>query len=91
MHVASALNLLVHIERMWDGIRRVQSIVEIAGIEGDIITARELFTFQYRATRYDGRIEGEFESTRMRPEFVARAARWGLDGDLLDALGIGET
>src|SRR5262245_10586142 len=89
MHVASALNLLVHVERMWDGIRRVQSIVEIAGMEGDIITARELFAFQYRGTRYDGRIEGEFESTRMRPEFAARAARCGLEGELLDAIGIG--
>jgi pilus assembly protein CpaF len=89
MHVASALNLLVHVERMWDGIRRVQNIVEIAGMEGDIITARELFTFQYRGTRYDGRIEGEFESTRMRPEFAARAARCGLERELLDVIGIG--
>jgi pilus assembly protein CpaF len=89
MHVASALNLLVHVERMWDGIRRVQNIVEIAGMEGDIITTRELFTFQYRGTRYDGRIEGEFESTRMRPEFAARAARCGLERELLDVIGIG--
>ena len=51
MHVASALNLIVHIERMRDGIRRVQNIAEIAGMEGDIITARELFTFQYRGER----------------------------------------
>jgi pilus assembly protein CpaF len=89
MHVASALNLVVHIERMRDGIRRVQSIVEIAGMEGDIITARELFTFQYRDERSDGRIEGTFESTRMRPDFAARAARFGLEQELLDALGIG--
>jgi pilus assembly protein CpaF len=89
MHVASALNLVVHIERMRDGIRRVQSIVEIAGMEGDIITARELFTFQYRDERDDGRIEGTFESTRMRPDFAARAARFGLEQELLDALGIG--
>src|SRR6516225_267373 len=90
MHVASAIDLIVHIERMRDGIRRVQNITEIAGMEGDIITARELFTFQHRGTRYDGRIEGELESTRMRPEFAARAARFGLEGELLDAIGIGE-
>ena len=89
MHVASALNLVVHIERMWDGIRRVQSVIEIAGMEGDIITARELFTFQYHGERHDGHIEGTFESTRMRPDFVTRAARFGLDRELLDALGIG--
>jgi pilus assembly protein CpaF len=89
MHLASALNLVVHVERMWDGIRRVQSIVEIAGMEGDIITARELFTFQYRCKQHDGQIEGKFESTRTRPDFIARAARFGLDRELLDALGIG--
>jgi pilus assembly protein CpaF len=88
MHVASALNMIVHIERMRDGIRRVQSIVEIAGMESDIITTRELFTFQYRGERHDGQIDGRSESARMRPDFVARAARFGLDGELLDALGI---
>jgi pilus assembly protein CpaF len=88
MHLASALNLVVHVERMWDGIRRVQSVVEIAGMEGDIITARELFSFQYRC-EHDGQIDGMFESARTRPDFITRAARFGLDSELLDALGIG--
>jgi len=88
MNVASALDLVVHIERMRDGIRRVQSIVEIVGLEGDIITTRELFTFHYHGERGDGTIEGMFESTRMRPDFLARAARIGLGRQLLDALDI---
>jgi pilus assembly protein CpaF len=88
MNVASALDLVVHIERMRDGIRRVQSIVEIVGIEGDIITTRELFTFHYHGERGDGTIEGMFESTRMRPDFLARVARIGLGRQLLDALDI---
>ena len=70
MQIASAVNLIVHIERMRDGIRRVQSVVEIAGMEGEIITTRELFSFQYRGERLDGGIEGSFESTRMRPDFI---------------------
>jgi pilus assembly protein CpaF len=89
MQIASALNLIVHIERMWDGVRRVQSIVEIAGMEGDIVAARELFTFQYHGQPDYGHIEGAFESTRMRPDFITRVARLGLDHELLDALGIG--
>jgi len=88
MHVASALNLVVHMERMRDGIRRVQSILEISGIESEIVSGRELFTFQYRSERHDGRIEGAFEPTRMRPDFVTRAARYRLDRELLEALGI---
>jgi pilus assembly protein CpaF len=88
MQIASALNLLVHIERMRDGVRRVQNVAEIAGMEGDIITARELFTFRYQGEKQDGTIDGTFESTRMRPDFVTRAARYGLDRELLDVLGI---
>src|SRR5262249_14057484 len=45
MQIASAVNLIVQIERMRDGIRRVQSISEIAGMEGDIITTRDVFVF----------------------------------------------
>ena len=91
MQIASALNFIVHVERMRDGVRRVQSIAEIAGIEGDIITTRELFAFHYRGERNDSTIEGEFLSTRMRPDFVERAARYGLDRSLLAALDIGAT
>jgi pilus assembly protein CpaF len=89
MHVASALNLIVHIERMRDGIRRVQNIVEVVGMEGEVITARELFTFRYRGERGDGTIDGVFEPTRMRPDFLARAAHVGLGEELLGALDIG--
>jgi pilus assembly protein CpaF len=88
MQVASALNLIVQIERMRDGIRRVQNIAEIAGMEGDVITARELFTFRYQGERRDGTIDGVFEPTRLRPDFTSRAARYGLDRELLDILGI---
>jgi pilus assembly protein CpaF len=88
MQVASALNLIVHIERMRDGVRRVQNVAEIAGMEGDIITARELFTFRYQGEKRDGTIDGTFESNRMRPDFITRAARYGLDRELLDVLGI---
>jgi pilus assembly protein CpaF len=88
MQVASALNLIVHIERMRDGVRRIQNVAEIAGMEGDIITARELFNFRYHGEKRDGTIDGIFESTRMRPDFVSRAARYGLDRELLDTLGI---
>ena len=89
MHIASALNLIVHVERMRDGIRRVQNITEVAGMEGDVITARELFSFRHRGERDDGMIDGGFELTRMRPDLLIRAARIGLAQQLLDTLGIG--
>jgi len=88
MHIASAVNLIVHIERMRDGIRRVQSIAEIAGMEGDIITARELFIFQYRGQQNGGIVNAAYESTRLRPDFLGRAAQFGLSDELLDALDL---
>jgi len=88
MQIASAVNLIVHVERMRDGIRRIHSVAELAGMEGEIITLRDLFAFRYQGERRDGVIEGVFESSRMRPDFVDRAARLGLDHDLLDAIGI---
>jgi pilus assembly protein CpaF len=88
MHVTSALNLIVHVERMRDGVRRVQSIAEVTGMEGEVITLRDLFAFHYRGERRDGQIEGEFTSTRMRPDFLPRAARLGLERELLEALQI---
>ena len=88
MQIASAINLIVQIERMRDGIRRVQNVAEIAGMEGEVITPRDLFTFHYHGERRDGTIDGVFEPTRLRPDFVSRAARYGLDSELLDTLGI---
>ena len=88
MQVASALNLIVHIERMRDGVRRVQSVAEIAGMEGDVVTVRDLFTYRYQSVKPNGSLDGAFETTRMRPDFVSRAARHGLDKELLDCLGI---
>jgi pilus assembly protein CpaF len=90
MQIASAINLIVHIERMRDGVRRVQSVAEIAGMEGEVISTRQLFAFQYREDGFNGSIEGSFEPTRMRPGFVIRAARFGLERDLLNSLGIAE-
>jgi pilus assembly protein CpaF len=58
-------------------------------MEGEIITMRDLFAFDYRGERRDGTIEGEFRSTRLRPDFTARAARYGLDKELLEAVGVG--
>src|SRR5438477_4044836 len=88
MNVASALNLIVHVERMRDGIRRVQNVVEIAGMEGEIVTLRELFTYRYHGERSDGTIEGSFEPARSRPDFLSRAMRLGVDTELLETLGI---
>jgi pilus assembly protein CpaF len=85
--IASAINLLVQIERMRDGIRRVERICEISGMEGEIVSTRDIFTFKYLGER-DGRIEGVFEPSRLRPDLTVRAAQHGLERQLLESVGI---
>jgi len=85
--VASAINLIVQIERMRDGIRRVEKIVEISGMEGEIISTREIFAFKYRGER-DGVLEGTFEPSRLRPDLAEKAAHYGLEKQLLESVGI---
>jgi len=88
MQIASALNLVVHIERMRDGVRRIQNVSEIAGMEGEIITMRELFNLRLsRRAGVTAASRAKFRSTRMRPDFLSRAARLGLDRELLDVVG----
>jgi pilus assembly protein CpaF len=90
MQIASAVNLIVHIERMRDGVRRVQSISEIVGMEGDIITMRDIFHFEYSGETNDGLLHGSFVSNRFRPHLAERAALYGLERRMLDAVGIGQ-
>jgi pilus assembly protein CpaF len=85
--IASAINLVVQIERMRDGIRRVDKIVEISGMEGEIISTREIFAFKFRGER-DGVLEGTFEPSRLRPDLAAKAAHYGLERQLLESVGI---
>jgi pilus assembly protein CpaF len=85
--IASAINILVHVERMRDGIRRVERICEISGMEGEIVSTRDIFTFTYRGER-DGRIDGVFEPSRLRPDIAVRAAQRGLERQLLETVGI---
>jgi hypothetical protein len=87
VQIASAINLVVQIERMRDGIRRVERICEISGMEGEVVSTRDIFTFQYRGER-DGRLEGTFESSRLRPDLAAKAAQYGLERQVLESVGI---
>jgi pilus assembly protein CpaF len=86
--IASAINLVVQIERMRDGIRRVERICEISGMEGEIVSTRDIFTFNFTGENRDGIIEGTFEPSRLRPDLAAKAAQYGLERQLLSSVGI---
>ncbi|MBS1180876.1 MAG: type secretion system protein [Proteobacteria bacterium] len=68
--IASAIRLIVQLTRLSDGKRRVTSISEITGMEGDIIQMQEIFRFNRLRTEADGTVVGEFRATGIRPRFL---------------------
>ncbi|WP_210416982.1 CpaF family protein [Brenneria corticis] len=84
--ISSAVHLIVQVERMRDGARRVTSITELAGMEGDVIVTQELFHFSYDASAFDDEVKGTFDSSGMRPVFAERARYYGMETALLEAM-----
>lgn len=84
--IVSAVDLIVQISRMRDGVRRVTSITEVVGMEEDVITTQELFKFDFEGENQDGSLKGSFKSTGLRPHFTAKAEYFGLDRTLLEAI-----
>ena len=75
--VASAIDMIVQLERMRDGSRRVTSITEIQGMEGDVITTADIFKFEQTGLE-EGRIIGRLRPTGIRPKFMERIEEAGI-------------
>jgi pilus assembly protein CpaF len=84
--IAAAVNLIIQINRMRDGMRRITQIMEVVGMEGDVITTQDLFTFQFEGEASDGKLRGKFLSGGVRPHFLPRAEYYGLDRQLLEVI-----
>jgi pilus assembly protein CpaF len=76
--VASALNLVVQVARLSDGSRRVTSISEITGMEGETITMQEIFMYERTGVDQQGQVIGRFRPTGIRPRFAERLKASGL-------------
>jgi pilus assembly protein CpaF len=77
--ITSALDLIIQITRLADGTRRVTSIVEITGMEGDVTATQEIYRFRRRGIAPNGSVIGDFEPTGIRPVFSERLAIAGID------------
>ena len=78
-NISSAIDLIVQVTRMSDGMRRMISVTEVVGMEGDVITLQEIFTFNRQATDNSGRIIGRYSATGIRSSFTDRFRQWGYD------------
>jgi pilus assembly protein CpaF len=77
--ISSALQVVLQLERMSDGRRRVVSLQEITGMEGDVVTMQEIFRFRRSGVDGEGRVLGRFEATGIRPRFAERLTMRGID------------
>ncbi len=87
--ISSAVDVIVQVERMRDGIRRIQHVVEVAGMEGEVIITQDLFTYKYEGENRDSTLKGSFVSSRFRPMFYHKVSFFGLEERLNEAMGIG--
>ena len=76
--ISAAIRVIVQLQRLSDGKRRVTSIAEITGLEGDIIQMQEIFKYVRTGTGADGAVQGNFQATGVRPRFLADLAAQGI-------------
>ena len=84
--IASAVDMIVQISRMRDGVRRVSNVSEVVGMEGDVIVTQDLFTFEFTGEDERGRLRGSYRSSGVRPHFTPRAEYFGLGQALLEIM-----
>jgi pilus assembly protein CpaF len=77
--VSDAIHLIVQVARHVDGRRRLVSIIELTGMEGEVISTQEVFRFRQRTVDPTGHVRGVFEATGIRPMFAKRLAAHGVE------------
>ncbi len=75
--LASAFDLIIHLERLMDGMRRVVQVSEVQGMEGSVIVLQDIFQFTQTGVK-NGRVEGHFTATGVRPHFMDKIEAYGL-------------
>jgi pilus assembly protein CpaF len=77
--IVSAVDLIIQLERMRDGVRRISQVTEVIGLEGDVVTMNDIFQFEYDGENPDGTIKGRFKVSHIRPAFWSRLQYFNLD------------
>jgi len=85
--IAAAINVIIQVQRLRDGSRKVTHISEITGMEGEIVTMQDLFRFEYEGEDEYGRIIGTQKPTGLRPILFDKAKEYGLEKKLLELMG----
>jgi pilus assembly protein CpaF len=91
-YISSALNVIVQLSRLSDGSRKVVSVQEISGMEGEVVTMQEIFTFEQTGVDQNGKVKGRFRATGIRPKFAQKFQAMGIQipNELFDAAKVYE-
>jgi pilus assembly protein CpaF len=84
--IAAAVHLIIQIERMRDGVRRISQVSDICGMEGEVITMNDVAAFEFEGESSSGTIVGKYHTAGARPSFATRLAYFGLENAWMDAL-----
>jgi pilus assembly protein CpaF len=77
--VSSALDIIVQISRFIDGTRKIKSLTEVVGMEGEVITLQDIFIYDKQGIDQDGRVVGQFRATGIRPKFADKLELAGIE------------
>ncbi|HSL02953.1 MAG TPA: CpaF family protein [Nitrospiraceae bacterium] len=77
-YISSALNVIVQLSRLSDGSRKVVSVQEVTGMEGDVVTMQEIFKFEQTGMDQNGKVKGRFQATGIRPRFAEKFQAMGI-------------
>ena len=77
--IASAIDVVIQVSRLSDGRRRLLSLQEVTGMEGDVVTMQEIFSFQRRGIDTNGNVLGSIEATGLRPSFAEKVRLAGIE------------
>jgi pilus assembly protein CpaF len=88
--IAGAVNVIIQVQRLRDGSRKVTHITELVGMEGDVVTLQDLFVYDITSEDRQGRLLGKFRYTGLRPKFYDRTRYFGKERDLVTALEAAE-
>ena len=76
--ISSAINVVIQVGRLSDGRRKLLSLSELTGMEGDVVTMQEIFRFRQTGVGSDGQVLGKFEATGIRPKFIEQVMAHGV-------------
>jgi pilus assembly protein CpaF len=77
--ISAALSVVIQVSRLSDGKRKITSLQEITGMEGDVVTMQEIFRFEQTGLNHDGAVQGHFVATGIRPKFMQRLVSRGIE------------